>query len=50
MKKFETRDDIKLALTSFFSSKPELFYRQGIEKLVKRWEIIMNNNGHYILD
>jgi len=37
-------------LDEFFESRPGDFYRLGIEKLVERWEEVVNNNGEYIID
>ena len=45
-------DDMELRtwLDEFFESRPPDFYRQGIEKLVERWEEVINNDGNYIID
>ena len=32
-----------------YLSKPEEFYRRGIEKLSERWEVL-ENHGHYVID
>ncbi len=47
---FDTQDDLKIWLNNFFDSRPDDFWRNGIEKLVDRWERVVNNNGGYIID
>ena len=37
-------------LDDFFASKPEGFYRTGIEKLSEWWQTVLENNGHYVID
>ncbi|UYV74256.1 hypothetical protein LAZ67_11002652 [Cordylochernes scorpioides] len=34
----------------FFDTRPGDFWRNGINKLVERWEEVVNNNGEYIID
>jgi histone-lysine N-methyltransferase SETMAR len=47
---FEDIDAIRSALTAFFASKPASFYKQGIEDLVRRWGVVVDNEGEYIID
>ena len=37
-------------LTNFFQEKPSSFYKNGIDKLVERWETIVEKDGDYIID
>ena len=41
---------IRTWLEDFFSSKPRDFYRHGIEKLLQRWQTVLNSEGEYIVD
>ena len=47
-KKFKNKD-IKQALVNFFTSKDEIFFKNGIYKLLARWQEVINNNGNYII-
>lgn len=49
-KKFNTTDEVKTALDTFFASKPESFYSNGIKKLTERWETVISNNGNYVIN
>ena len=41
--------ELKAWLDEFFKSKPNDFYRRGIENLVERWEEVVNNNENTLL-
>jgi histone-lysine N-methyltransferase SETMAR len=43
-------DEVKNALSSFFASKSDKFYSEGILQLPKRWEQIVDNDGEYLID
>jgi hypothetical protein len=43
-------NDIRTSLSEFFASKPTTFYKEGIKKLVRRWAIVLDNDGYYIID
>ena len=43
-------NDIQNHLDDLFASKPDGFYRTGIEKLSGRWQKVLENNGHYVID
>ena len=49
-KTFKYMDDIKLGLVSYFASKSSDFFREGIGKLMKRCQIVVDNYGEYIID
>ena len=34
----------------YFSSKSKSFYKQSIHKLLKRWKLVIDNVGKYIID
>ena len=42
--------DVQNNLDKFFEVKSKEFYRRGIEKLPRRWEQIIKNNGQSIID
>ena len=44
-KNFFNLKDIQNHLDKFFASKPEEFYRTGIEKLPGLWQMVLENNG-----
>ena len=37
-------------LANFFQEKLSSFYKHGIDKLVERWETIVEKDGNYIID
>ena len=47
---FNNNEEVKMWLDEFFESKPTDFYCRGVEKLVKRWEEVVNSYGEYIVD
>lgn len=47
---FNNDKDLENWLTNFFESRPGDFWRNGINKLVERWEQVINNDGDYITD
>ncbi|GFW57475.1 histone-lysine N-methyltransferase SETMAR [Trichonephila clavipes] len=49
-KKFQNLDDMKNALSRYFTEKPIDFYRSGIENLHTRWQKVVANEGDYIID
>ena len=49
-KKFQTHEEIDSFLISFFESKPKIFYKNGIQKLIERWSIVIQNEGNYVLN
>ena len=49
-KNFANLKDIQNHLDDFFASKQEEFYRTGKEKLPGRWQMVLENNGHYVID
>ena len=42
-------EDLKNWLNKFFDTSPRDFWRNGTDKLVERWEEVVNNNGEYII-
>jgi hypothetical protein len=49
-KKFERFKEVNDAIPAYFESKPRSFYKAGIEKLVTRWEMVIESSGNYIID
>ncbi|GFX67532.1 histone-lysine N-methyltransferase SETMAR [Trichonephila clavipes] len=49
-KKFQNLNDIKNAISRYFTEKPIVFYRSGIENLHTRWQKVFANEGDYIID
>ncbi|UYV61928.1 hypothetical protein LAZ67_1007092 [Cordylochernes scorpioides] len=47
---FDDKEDLKTWLNNFFDTRPGDIWRNGINKLVERWEEVLNNNGEYIID
>ncbi|UYV81703.1 hypothetical protein LAZ67_20002055 [Cordylochernes scorpioides] len=47
---FDDEGDLKTWLNNFFDTRPDDFWWNGINKLVERWEEVVNNNGEYIID
>ncbi|UYV74835.1 hypothetical protein LAZ67_12001208 [Cordylochernes scorpioides] len=47
---FDDEEDLKTWLNNFFDTGPGDFWRNGINKLVERWEDVVNKNGEYIID
>lgn len=47
---FNNDGELQVWLAEFFESRPGDFYQRGIEKLVERWEEVVNNGGDYICD
>ncbi|XP_043496419.1 histone-lysine N-methyltransferase SETMAR-like [Polistes fuscatus] len=49
-KTFANLDDIQNAISRYFAEKPINFYRSGIENLLTRWQMVIDNDGEYIID
>lgn len=49
-KTFVNNDEVKSSLQSFFDEKSPKFFADGIQSLLKRWQMIVNNDGEYIID
>lgn len=49
-KEFKNKEEVQSAINVFFASKDIAFYRRGIEVLPQRWEMVVENDGNYILD
>ena len=45
---FDNEEDLKNWLNKFFNTRPRDFWWNGIDKLVERWEEVINSNGEYI--
>jgi len=43
-------EEIRKRIDDFIASKPVSFYRQGIYKLPKKWQKIVDANGEYFAD
>ena len=44
---FDDDEDLKKWLTNYFESGTADFWCSGIDKLVDRWEQVVNNDGEY---
>ncbi|GFV00359.1 histone-lysine N-methyltransferase SETMAR [Trichonephila clavipes] len=49
-KKFQNFDDMKNAISRYFTEKPIDFYRSSFENLHARWQKVVANEGDYIID
>jgi histone-lysine N-methyltransferase SETMAR len=49
-KKFDNQEQLKNFLETFFKSKPEEFYFNGITDLPRKWVQVVDNNGAYVVD
>lgn len=49
-KRFVNNDEVKSSLQSFFDEKSAKFFADGIQSLMERWQMIVNNDGDYIID
>lgn len=47
---FDEVDDIEKWLRDFFDSQTKEFYYNGIHSLPARWQQVIDNDGHYIID
>ena len=46
---FDNEEDLENWLNKFFDIRTGDFWRNGIDKLVERWEEVVNSNGEYII-
>ena len=46
-KTFNNREDVQNTFASFVENCDSLFFKNGINKLVKRWESVVDANGDY---
>ena len=46
---FDNEEDFNNWLNKFFYTRPGDFWQNGIDKLVERWEEVVNSNGEYII-
>ena len=49
-KSYTEVESIKKDLDLYFSSKPESFYKKGIQSLPERWENVILSDGNYFDD
>ena len=49
-KSYTEVESIKKDINSFFASKPESFYKKGIQSLPERWEKVILSDGNYFDD
>ncbi|UYV83501.1 hypothetical protein LAZ67_23001249 [Cordylochernes scorpioides] len=47
---FDDKEDLKTWLNNFFDTRPDDFWRNGINKLIEHWVEVANNNGEYKID
>ena len=48
--KFQNDNEVKTVLDQFFATKTKEFYEKGIMILPEKWQKVIDNNGHYIVD
>jgi hypothetical protein len=44
---FKTKSEVETTLWTYFLTKPRGFYSKWIEKLVERWEHVIDSGGDY---
>lgn len=49
-RQFDDQEDLKNYLDSFFKSKSQKFYEDGIMDLPRRWEAVCDHDGAYVVD
>ncbi|PIC48334.1 hypothetical protein B9Z55_007346 [Caenorhabditis nigoni] len=49
-KKFKSDEEVKIWVTNYFESQPAEFFKKGIETLRMRWQMVVDNDGEYLLD
>ena len=49
-RKFQDDNEVKTELEQFFALKNKDFYEKGIMILPEKWQKVIDNNGHYIID
>ncbi|PIC33252.1 hypothetical protein B9Z55_013297 [Caenorhabditis nigoni] len=49
-KKFKSDEEVKIWVTNYFESQPAEFFKKGIESLRMRWQMVVDNDGEYLLD
>ncbi|CAH2106531.1 unnamed protein product [Euphydryas editha] len=47
---FDREEGFKNLLNNIFDTRPDDFWQNGIEKLVERWEEVVNSNGECIIE
>jgi hypothetical protein len=47
-KRFDDDDDLKDAVQKWLTSQAAAFYKEGIQKLVPRYDKCLNNGGKYV--
>ena len=47
---FNNDVELRTWLDDFFMSRPNNFYARGFEKMVERWQEVINKEGDYIID
>ena len=48
--KFSQENQIQTFVENFLSSKSDEFYLRGINKLLDKWQEVIQNNGEYTID
>jgi len=47
-KQFDDDDDLKDAVQNWLTSQAAVFYEEGIQKLLPRYDKCLNNGGEYV--
>lgn len=50
VKKIVNLYDVQNAISRYFTENPIDFYRSGIENLRTGWQLVVDNEGDYIID
>jgi len=48
-RRFQNRADVENEVATFLGSQPMEFYYRGLKNLAKRWQIVIDKNGEYIV-
>jgi len=49
-KNFENPEAIRNKVSAYFNAKDSSWFEKGFKDLLKRWEIVIDNNDEYIID
>ena len=49
-KKYDSEEEVRVAIKEWIDSRPPQFFREGIEELPARWREVIASGGECILD
>ncbi|KOC60455.1 hypothetical protein WH47_07463, partial [Habropoda laboriosa] len=50
LREFKDTEEVKMHVSEFFNKKSEKFYGEEINKLLNKWEKVIEQNGAFIAD